>query len=317
MKAISELTSSLNVHFRWNKARIECFSKMLLGLFTVNTVNLKKIAVAFASDAQLESRYKRLKRFFAYFEMDIICVGLWIFNLYFSNEQKFYLAMDRTNWYFGKSKINIFMLALTYEGVAIPVYWKLLPKAGSSNVKEQKELLAQFINRFDKNRIAGLLADREFGSGKLFKWLKKKNIPFYIRIKEGTLVNISGKKFKTAKKLFNQLEPKTHTYYPMTVWVFGQKIYLAGSRSERGELMIVATNQDPRIAIACYLRRWEIETLFSCLKGRGFHFEETHLTNLDRIEKLMALLAIGVAWAHPQRRRKFHRDSRRFFHSTN
>ena len=35
----------------------------------------------------------------------------------------------------------------------------------------------------------------------------------------------------------------------MTVKVFGQKVYLAGSRSERGELMIVATNQLPQNAI--------------------------------------------------------------------
>ena len=52
----------------------------------------------------------------------------------------------------------------------------------------------------------------------------------------------------------------------MTVWAFGQKIYLVGSRSERGELMIVATNQLPANAVAIYLRRWEIESLFQGLK---------------------------------------------------
>jgi hypothetical protein len=219
-------------------------------------------------------------------------------KLYFSDGKKFYLTMDRTNWYWGKHKINVFMLAIAYEGVAIPVFWRLLPKAGNSNVKEQKEILTEFFKKIDTSRITGLLADREFGSGKLFNWLNKKNIPFYIRIKEGSSVNIQKKKFATAKKLFNHLGPKTHTAYPMTVWVFGQKVYLAGSRSEKGELMIVATNQSPCTAIACYLRRWEIENLFACLKGRGFHFEDTHMTHLERIEKLMALLAIGVAWAH-------------------
>ena len=62
--------------------------------------------------------------------------------------------------------------------------------------------------------------------------------------------------------------------------------------------MIVATNQHPKNAIAIYLRRWEIECLFSCLKGRGFRFEETHLTDRARIKKMMALLAIGFCWAH-------------------
>ena len=84
----------------------------------------------------------------------------------------------------------------------------------------------------------------------------------------------------------------------MKIEIFGQKVHLTGSRSERGELMVVATNSCPKQAIAVYLRRWEIEVLFSCLKGRGFRFEDTRLTHLDRIETLIALLSVGVAWAH-------------------
>lgn len=84
----------------------------------------------------------------------------------------------------------------------------------------------------------------------------------------------------------------------MAVEVFGQTLFLAGSRSEKGELMIVATNQHPKNAIPIYLRRWEIECLFSALKGRGFRFEDTHMTTLERVEKLMAVLAIGFCWAH-------------------
>jgi len=45
-------------------------------------------------------------------------------------------------------------------------------------------------------------------------------------------------------------------------------------------------------------RRWEIETLFKVLKSQGFDFEATHLTELDRIEKLLALLAIAFCRAH-------------------
>jgi hypothetical protein len=61
----------------------------------------------------------------------------------------------------------------------------------------------------------------------------------------------------------------------MSVDIFGQQVYLVGSRSERGELMIVATNHPrPQRVISIYLRRWEIENLFSCLKTRGLRFEE-------------------------------------------
>jgi hypothetical protein len=47
----------------------------------------------------------------------------------------------------GKKKINIFMLSIAYEGQAIPIFWKLLDKAGNSNLEERKGL-----QRFPKTR---------------------------------------------------------------------------------------------------------------------------------------------------------------------
>jgi len=45
-------------------------------------------------------------------------------------------------------------------------------------------------------------------------------------------------------------------------------------------------------------RHWKIKTLFKALKSQGFDFKATYLTELDHIEKLLALLAIAFCWAH-------------------
>lgn len=34
------------------------------------------------------------------------------------------------------------------------------------------------------------------------------------------------------------------------------------------------------------------------MKSRGFCFETTHITDLERVKKLTAIIAIGAAWAH-------------------
>ncbi len=298
MRDISGLVGSLNGYLGWNKARVSCFIRMLLGLFAARTVNLAEIALGFGGDAEIASRYRRMQRFFSEFELDYTQIAKWIFKLNFRESGKFYLLIDRTNWYWGKKKINIFMLSIAYEGMAIPLFWTLLPKAGSSNFQEQKALISQFVNTFGVEKIHCLLADREFANGKFFQWLDKKKITFCIRVKEGSMVCIRNKKYKTAQKLFNHLDLKSHSEYGMAIWLFGAKVYLAGARSERGELMIVATNKHPKTAIASYLRRWEIESLFQCLKSRGFNFENTHITELERLKKLTALLAIGFVWAH-------------------
>lgn len=298
MDKISELRDILGGFLVWNKARLDCFTRMLLALFAVRTVNLRELALAFASDVQIDSRYKRLKRFLAQCDIDPLVIGRWIFRLFFEEGKSFYVTIDRTNWFWGKSKINILLVGIAYEGLAIPIFWTLLNKAGNATAEEHQAILQRFISTFGSARIVGILGDREFASGALFHWLNKKHIPFYIRIKEDSWVCVRKKKYCKAKQLFNQVTSKTMLPFGMSIWIFGQKVYISGARSERGELMVVVTNEDPRTAISIYLRRWEIESLFQGLKSRGFRFEETHVIRLERIEKLMTLLAIGFCWAH-------------------
>jgi len=239
----------------------------------------------------------RLQRFLDQHTLRYDEISKFIFNLFFS-DKKIYVVIDRTNWFWGKAKLNLLTLGVAYEGVAIPLIWCVLNKAGNASAKEHSAVIARFIKLFGTDCILGILGDREFASGDFFKFLNEHHVPFYIRIKENSWLSIKSKKFSQAKKLFSHLNLREKNTFQMSIWLYGQKVYLAGSCSERGVLMIVATNQDPHHAIEIYLRRWEIEMLFACLKGRGFLFEETHVTDRQRIKKMMALLAIGFCWAH-------------------
>jgi hypothetical protein len=279
---------------------------VLISLFAVSTVNLSKIAVGFDSKAQKESRYRRLQRFFAEGEIDMDEMACFIFSLFFIsnkkklyfNKKKLYLTIDRTNWCWGKSKINILTLAVAYEGLAIPLFWKLLNKGGNATGEEHAAIVKRFVKVFGKKRIAGVLADREFANGTFFEYLNGNQIPFYIRVKEGAQVNFFCEKPFTLQKIFAEINPKEQKWHMQPLTIYGQKLFVAVSRSESGELLIVATNQSPKNAVAIYLRRWEIENLFQSLKGRGFCFEDTHITDNKRIEKLMAVVAVAFCWAH-------------------
>jgi len=298
MDYISELRKIVKGFLPRHKSRLDCFCRLLLALFAVKTVNLREIAVAFASDAQLDSRYKRLKRFFAQVRLDKARLSRGLFSLFFSTDTKVYVVLDRTNWFWGKAKLNILTLSLAYEGLAIPICWQWLNKAGNATAKAHIALIEQFVQLFGKGCIACVLADREFGSGEFFAWLNQQGIAFTIRIKDNTQVSVGKKKCWQAERLFRETAIKRHQAFGMAVKVFGQKVYLAGARAERGELMIVATACSPQTAIARYLRRWEIECLFQGLKSRGFRLEQTHMTKPERLDTLMSLLAIAFCWAH-------------------
>ncbi|HQS84924.1 MAG TPA: transposase [Alphaproteobacteria bacterium] len=75
----------------------------------------------------------------------------------------------------------------------------------------------------------------------------------------------------------------------------GYRVYLAGTRSSAGELVIVMFNQNKREKIlSIYKKRWTIERLFFNSKTNGFNLEDTHLKSLSRIENLMAVLASAM-----------------------
>ena len=208
------------------------------------------------------------------------------------------LVFDRTNWQWGKKNINILMLAVVYKGIAIPVYWLLLNKKGNSHSRERIALLKRFIGQFGKERILKVLADREFVGKKWFKWLKNQKIDFAIRIKKNSKASNSRGQRVQVHTLFRTLKPGE------TLILFGQRtvyqveVSLSALRLEDGELLIVATGQPCLNAIDSYAKRWQIETLFSCLKSRGFNFEDTHITDRSRIKRLLVVAVIAFCWAH-------------------
>ena len=145
------------------------------------------------------------------------------------------------------------------------------------------------------DKIDGLLADREFIGQQWFKWLDEQNIICRLRIKNDTPVLGSCGKTIKAEQLFRNVKlDQTVTWNSKRV-VSGVRLYIAARRSIKG-LMIVVATQKPETMIKDYYRRWSIETLFGCLKSRGFDLESTHMTDLDRMDKLMGILALAFTW---------------------
>ncbi|MCS3856486.1 IS4 transposase [Salinibacter ruber] len=72
----------------------------------------------------------------------------------------------------------------------------------------------------------------------------------------------------------------------------------AGSTEEDQFLILATSGLDPEKTTALYEQPWEIETMFAALKSRGYRLEQTHLTEPDRIQRLIGLLALASAWTY-------------------
>src|SRR3954447_8452227 len=124
---------------------------------------------------------RQVQRFFAEFSIDYDPIARLLFSL-LPCKSNLMISIDRTNWQFGKTDINIFMLSVCYQGIAFPLLWKLLAKKGNSNTKERTELMEKFVKLFGKGCIQAVVADREFIGKDWLKYLQQQRIAFYIRV---------------------------------------------------------------------------------------------------------------------------------------
>ena len=297
MLGVKELKQELSNLLNWHGSRIDFLAKFMLALIAVRTVNLSEIAVAFAGQAQIDSKYKRLQRFLKEFELNYDVIAKLIVHL-MPAKPPWYLTIDRTNWKFGRVDINILVLGIAHKGIAFPLLWKLLPKAGSSNTQERIALIERFIHLFGQDKIVCLLGDREFKGKEWFDFLLDSNVKFRIRLPKNTLIENARGKLVPAFTLFRDLKVKQCRTLGTKRLVLGHKLYVAGTKLSDGDFLIIVSSDSPANILTDYARRWEIETLFGCLKSRGFRFEDTHLTEPERISKLLSLLAITFVWAY-------------------
>lgn len=296
MNEAKMLQDALNSHVVMNKARLRFLCCFIIALIKVSSVNMKKIAIAFPGRAKRESKYKTIQRFFHNFQLDLEMIAKLIASLTLSELKSWVLTMDRTNWKYGKMNINILTLGVAYKGSAIPLLWIPLLKRGNSNTSERIDIVKRFMKIFGVGIIECLTADREFIGKKWFSFLIDSDIPFRIRIKENILVANSKGILVPAKDLFRMLKPGQYMVLEGKRTVIGVKLFVIGMLLPNSEHLIIVTDKNPETALDNYKQRWEIETLFGCLKTRGFEFESTHMTKADRIEKLVALLALAYCW---------------------
>ncbi len=296
---VRELKAVLAEYLPWHGARIGFLARFLLALFKVRSVSLAELATGFGGPAKVESHYKRLQRFFRSFEIDPDSWARLLVRLVPVGDGPWRLTLDRTHWKFGQVDINFLVLGIAYRGIAVPVFWSVLDKAGNSNTAERKALMERFLAVFGAERIAVLLADREFVGEAWFHWLQTQRIPFHQRIKRDTLVPNHWNRMMRIDTLWGSLKPGQAHLLPGRRPVWGGFVHLSALRLDDGELLAIATSGAPQAeAIEAYADRWQIETLFGCLKTRGFNFEDTHLRDASRLSKMMGLLALAFAWSH-------------------
>lgn len=249
------------------------------------------IANSLETNALPASGYKQIQRFlkvfrwrasdFAQFQLDLLGIT-----------GKLDLVIDRTEWKFGAVWINLLTVSVWHQGAAIPVGWKVFSKKGVVSGRKHVIVLRETVGRLGASRIGKVFGDREFANREMFAYLFADKLDFCLRLKKSHLAN--GVAFK---QLCVEQTVRTKLRTKRKVTVLGYQMAVSVMRLSETEYLICATREVETNALSEYGKRWQIETLFGCLKSRGFNFEQTHLTRRTRIERLTYLLSLAFCLA--------------------
>lgn len=271
-----------------NLARQKFVFSFVLGLIKSRKVQFCEIAQHLNDEARDICNEVRIQDFFRQVELDYEQVAL-LMCLFLNRKEKVRLCIDRTEWDFGKCQVNILMVLACQGHVQVPLYWELLDnRSGNSSTSDRKAIMAKCITLLGKERIGIVLADREFVGHKWLKHLKDNGIAFCARLPRHHLIERLDGQVLQAEALAK--EQALHLKDCLIDGVWGQ-VYL--KRTPDGDLLYLFGTMEAKHLGSVYRRRWNIEACFQRFKSRGFDLEGTHLKDLAKLKKLVALVSIA------------------------
>lgn len=72
------------------------------------------------------------------------------------------------------------------------------------------------------------------------------------------------------------------------------ELLIVGIKTKKGLILVCSNEKNSKKVLKAYRKRWAIETCFRNIKTQGFNLENTHMTSLERLMKLMAIIALAI-----------------------
>ena len=264
---------------------------------------IEQLAARFPLPIKYESRRKKIQRFLLlpYFTINAIWLPIikGLIKIKVKPKERILVAIDRTQW----SNRNLFVASWIKDKRAIPLFWVLLDRKGSSNLREQKKLLVPVLKMLKKYETI-VIGDREFSSVELAKWLGEKGVYFCFRQKKNTYIKLVDRDYQRLDSL--DLGASCNCYYsgikvrkekgfgPTNMVVYKKRKYRGKSPNEAWYLL---TNLGSlQSAIKCYKARMGIEAMFKDCKTGGYNLEQSKAKE-ERFVSLVLLIAIAYTSA--------------------
>ncbi len=262
-------------------------------------VRIERLASSFPYPIKCESRRKKIQRFLTLPRLSLPL--LWfplrkkIISTQYKKGARLIITIDRTQW----KTNNISMASVIWKKRALPIYWLLLSKKGSSNFYEQVATIRPVLKLLKDYKLV-VIGDREYRSTAFALWLTKRKIYFVFRLNKNTKIKPRYKKYQALNSL--DIKPGTKVLYKdvlvteenkknhFNVVVYWQRKYKNKQLLLPWYLLTNLENKEEIIKI--FASRGGIEAMFRDCKSGGYNLEGSQ-ANTQRLTNLILLIAIA------------------------
>jgi hypothetical protein len=197
---------------------------------------------------------------------------------------------------------NVLVVSLGFRRRSIPLVWRMLPHAGSSDLAEQQTILTAAVALLPPSVRVLIHADSEFRSQTLYTWVRTRGWDAMLGIR-GT-VQVTTNPAQMGQALTSWLPDRATVAYLTSVWLTEHRcgpvnVLAWWDHDDRGDLIcyavmtnLPATWQTYRIGS----RRMWIETMFRDWQSGGFDLGKTAITNPVRFHRLIILVCLVYLW---------------------
>ena len=262
-------------------------------------VRIERLASSFPYPIKCESRRKKIQRFLTLPRLSLPL--LWfplikkIIATQFKKGDRLIITIDRTQW----KDNNIAMASVIWKKRALPIYWLLLSKKGSSNFYEQVATIRPVLKLLKDYNLV-VIGDREYRSTAFALWLTKNKIYFVLRLNKNTKIRPRYKKYQSLNSL--DIKPGDKILYSkvlvtqekrqdrFNVVVYWRRKYNNKQLPNPWYLLTNLDNKEEVIKI--FASRGGIEAMFRDCKSGGYNLEGSQ-ANTRRLTNLILLIAIA------------------------
>jgi len=274
---------------------------MVAGIAASGSVSLPKLALKAPDRTKAQSRTKRFERFLrserttqeTFFEPFARKVA----KALCEEGQPLLMVFDSSA--VGRGCATL-MASVLYEKRALPLAWTVKQgKKGHFCSSDHRALLERVREVVPEEATVIFLGDGEFDSTDLQRALHAYGFEYVCRTSASTLVEErSGEVFPIgslqplAGERYMSVPDASLTrrrYGPVQVIVWHEKGYESG-------VPLVTSLELAEEAIHWYSRRFQIETLFSDQKSRGFHVHKSHISAPERLARLLIAASLAYLW---------------------